>query len=88
MSDPIRGFTIEEYATITGQLIFEVRNYLMTIVGYSELAEKKLDPSHPAFLHVMKVLQFGERAYATVQQFDRDFHRRRNEAEATRGDQP
>lgn len=35
MSDPIRGFTIEEYANITRQLIFEVRNCLTEIVGYS-----------------------------------------------------
>jgi hypothetical protein len=88
MSDPIRGFTIEEYATITRQLIFEVRNCLMMIVGYTELAEKEFDQSHPAFSHVASVLQAGERASAAVRQFDRDFHRRRNEAEATGGDQP
>ena len=88
MSDPIRGFTIEEYANITRQLIFEVRNCLTEIVGYSELAKKELDPSHPAFSHVAKVLLNGERAFATVGQFDREFHRRRNEAEAPRGDQP
>jgi hypothetical protein len=86
MSDPIRGFTIEEYANITGGVIFEVRNCLVAIVGYSELAKKELDSSHPAFSHVAKVLQAGERAFATVKQFDREFHRCRNE-EGTRGDQ-
>jgi hypothetical protein len=84
MSDPIRGFTIEEYANITGGVIFEVRNCLM---AYSELAKNELDPSHPAFSHVTKVLLAGERAAATVGQFDREFHRRRNEAEGTRVDQ-
>lgn len=87
MSDSIRGFTIEEYATITGELIFMVRNYLMAIVGYSELAEQEIDPLHPAFSHVAKVRQAAERASAAVREFDRDFHRRRKEAEATGGDQ-
>ena len=73
MDDPIRGFTIEEFASITGGLIFEVRNCLMAIVGYSELAKKELDPSHPAFAHVAKVLQVGERGFAAVGQFDRSF---------------
>lgn len=88
MSDAIRGFTIEEYAKITGGVIFEVRNCLLAIVGLSELAMKKLDPSHPAFSHVAKVLQAGERAFATVGQFDREFHRRRNEAEGARREEP
>ena len=87
MSDPIRGFTIEEYANITGQVIFEVSNCLSAIVGYSELAKKELDPSHPAFSHVAKVLQAGEGAFATVGHFGREFHRRRIEAEANTGDQ-
>jgi hypothetical protein len=84
MDDPIRGFTIEEFAQITRELIFEVRNCLLAIVGYSELAKKELDPSHPAFPHVAKVLQVGERAFATIGQFDREFHRRRNDAEGTK----
>ena len=75
------------YANITGGVIFEVRNCLMVIVGYSELAKKELDTSHPAFSHVARVLQAGDRAFATVGQFDCEFHRRRNEAQATRGDQ-
>ncbi len=88
MDDPIRGFTIEEFASITGGLIFEVRNCLMAIVGYSELAKKELDPSHPAFAHVAKVLQVGERGFAAVGQFDQEFHRRRNEARGTKEEQP
>ena len=88
MRDPIRGFTIEEYAHITGGVIFEVRNCLLAIVGYSELATKELDPSHPAFSHVTNVLQAGERAFAAVRQFDHEFHRRRNEAEGPSRNEP
>lgn len=88
MIDPIRGFTIEEYANITGGVIFEVRNALMAIVGYSELANKELDPSHPAFGHVAKVMKIAERAGALVKTFDREFHRRTNEAARNEGVQP
>ena len=84
MNDPIRGFTIEEYAGITGGVIFEVRNALMACIGYGELAKESLDSSHPAFSHITKALQAAERARAVVGQFDCEFHRRRNEAEGTR----
>lgn len=88
MSDRIRGFTIEEYANITQGVIFEVRNCLVSIVGYSELAKKELDQSHPAFSHVAIVLQLGERAFAAVKQFDLEFHRRRNEESGAGKDEP
>lgn len=88
MSDKIRGFTIEEYADITQGVIFEVRNCLVTIVGYSELAKKELDQSHPAFSHVAIVLQLAERAFAAVRQFDLEGHRQRNEERGARKDEP
>ena len=88
MSDKIRGFTIDEYAAITQGVIFEVRNCLVSIVGYSELAKEELDQSHPASSHVATVLQLGESAFAAVRQFDLEFHRRRNESSGVRKDEP
>jgi len=79
MSDKIRGFTIDEYVDITRGVIYEVRNCLVSVIGYSELAKEELDQSHPAFPHVANVLRAGERAFATVRQFDLEFYRRRNE---------
>jgi hypothetical protein len=79
MRDPLGGFTIEEYVNITGHVIFEVRNCLAAILGYSELANEEMDPSHPAFSHLTKVHQISERAFATVKEFDREMYGRRNE---------
>lgn len=81
MDDPIRGFTIDEYASLTRGVIFEVRNCLTVSVGFGDLARKELDPSHPAFAHVARALQAAERASTAVGQFDREFHRRRREPE-------
>jgi hypothetical protein len=80
MDDPIRGFTIEEYASLIRGVIFEIRGSVVASVGYGELAQKELEASHSAFAHVAKALQAAQRAMAVVQQFDREFHRRRNEA--------
>jgi len=81
MEDLIRGFTIDEYVHVTGSLIFEVRNCLVGCVAYGELAQKELEPSHPAFTHVATALKLAERAFDVVKQFDREFYRRRLEAE-------
>jgi hypothetical protein len=88
MDDPIRGFTVEEYARLTAGAIYEIRTALMLSVGYGELAKTELDPAHPAFSHVTKALQGAERARGVVADFDRVFHRRRKEAEANKGAQP
>jgi len=80
MDDPIRGFTIEEFASLIRGVIVEIRNSVGASVGFGELAQKELEPSHPAFAHVAKALQAAQRARAVVGQFDREFHRRRNEA--------
>jgi hypothetical protein len=85
MDDPIRGFTIQEYARLTAGAIYEIRAALMLSVGYGELAKTELDPSHPAFSHIAKALQGAERARAVVAEFDRVFHRLRKEAEANKG---
>ena len=88
MDDPIRGFTIEEYFRLTSGAIYEIRAALGASVGYFDLAKTELDPSHPAFSHVAKALQGAERARAIVGEFDREFHRRRQEADAAQGRQP
>ena len=88
MSDPIPGFTIEEYAKITDGVIFEVRNYLTGVLGFCDLARQALDPSHPAFSHVTRALDIGQGASAAVARFDRECRRRRNETEGARGDEP
>ena len=80
MDDPIRGFTVEEYFRLTSGTIYEIRAALMSAMGYGELAKAALDPSHPAFSHVAKALKGAERARAVVGAFDREFHRRRKEA--------
>jgi hypothetical protein len=85
MDDPIRGYTVEEYASLTRGVIFEIRNFLGASVGFGELAQQDLDPSHPAFAHVAQALQAAQRAYAVVRQFDHEFHRRRLEPQTTKG---
>ena len=59
MEDLIRGFTIDEYVHVTGSLIFEVRNCLVGCVGYGELAQKELEPSHPAFTPCCNCAEIG-----------------------------
>jgi hypothetical protein len=86
VDDPISSFTVEEYVSLTGSLIFEVRNDLVASVGYGDLAPKALDPSHPAFTHVAAALKSAERAFAAVKQFDHEFYRRRQEAEKRKTD--
>jgi hypothetical protein len=80
MDDPIRGFTIEEFAKLIREVMFEIRGSVVTSAGYGELAQGELEPSHPAYAHVAKALKAAQRAVDVVQQFDREFHRRRNEA--------
>lgn len=76
---PICGFTIAEFASLIRGVIFEIRNSIGASVGCGELAQKELEPSHPAFAHVAKALKGAERARTVVGQFDREFHRRRSE---------
>lgn len=78
MDDPIRGFTIEEFASLIRQVMFELRGSVVATAGYGELAQRELEPSHPAYAHVAKALKAAQRAMDVVQQFDREFHRRRN----------
>jgi hypothetical protein len=83
MDNPIRGFTIEEYASLIRGVIFEIRNLIGASVGYGGLALEELDPSHPAFAHVGQALRAAQRASSVVSQFDQEIHRRRREAEST-----
>jgi hypothetical protein len=77
MDGPIRGFTIEEFARITSGVMFEIRAFSTTSVGYGQLAKEKLDPAHPAFPDVANALKAAERVREVVEQFDQEFHRRR-----------
>lgn len=81
MTNLTGGFTVEEYVELTHSLIFEVRNCLMVTVGFGDLAKKELKRSHPAFTHVAQGLQAAERAFAAVKEFDREYYRRKQEAE-------
>ena len=88
MDDPIRGFTIEEYANLMQGVIFEIRNSVGPSLWYAQLAQEELDPSHPAFAHLAQAVRAAQRARDVVQQFDHYFHRRRREAEQQKSGQP
>jgi len=88
MSDLIRGFTVEQYAKMTQGVMFEIRNCMVAVLYYSELATEKLDPSHPAFSPLAEVVRAGKRAFDTLVGFDREVCRRRDEAPDDRGEQP
>ena len=81
MHNLIKGFTDEEYIRSTGQLLFEVGNCLAASVGYGQIAQEKLESSHPAFTDVETALKTAERAYAAVRQFSEELHRRKLEAD-------
>jgi hypothetical protein len=87
MDNPIRGFTIEQYASLIQGVIFEIRNFVGASVGYGGLALEELDPSHPAYAHVAQALRAAQTARNVVSQFDHEFHRRRKEAETTKDGQ-
>jgi hypothetical protein len=76
MNNLIGGFTIEEYIHLTGSLTF------------GDLAQKELQPSHPASAHVATALKLAERAFAALKQFDREFYRRSLEAQKQQTDVP
>ena len=70
------GFTSEEFARLTHGLIFEMSNGLVACVGFGELAQKELDPSHPAYAHVTRALKAAERLSATVKQCETEVRHR------------
>ena len=60
---------------------WDVGNCLLASVGYGQVAQEKLQDSHPAFTHVGTALKAAERGYAAVKHFDEEFFRRKREAE-------
>ena len=88
MAELIGGFTVQEYAQLSGSVIFEARNGLLASIEFGEIALKELDPSHRAYAHVAAALNAAERAFAVVKHFDHEFLRRRLEAQKLRSNIP
>ncbi|MCA9979456.1 MAG: PAS domain S-box protein, partial [Anaerolineales bacterium] len=59
---------MESLGILAGGIAHDFNNLLVALLGQSSLASRKLDPEHPAYRHIQKVMQAAEHAASLTRQ--------------------
>lgn len=61
-----RTETVEEWIQLASGIAFELRNSLMAVHGYTDLALEELGPTHPVAKHLVELKKAADRTSHTV----------------------